>query len=78
MARLFKILVLFLIVAAAVTGAYFWLQGRKEAEPPFKLVEVERGGPADTARGPCDHNRTLIRGHFVFPFRPVFASRRRR
>ncbi len=49
MARLFKILVLFLIVAAGVTGAYFWLQGRKQAEPPFKLVEVERGSITEKA-----------------------------
>ena len=49
MARLFKILVLFLIVAGGVTGAYFWLQSRKDAEAPFKLVEVERGSITEKA-----------------------------
>ena len=49
MARLFKILVLFLIVAGAVTGVYFWLQGRKQAEAPFELVEVERGSITEKA-----------------------------
>jgi len=43
MARLLKILVATLIVAALVVGAYFWLQSRGENEQKFKLVKVERG-----------------------------------
>ncbi|MEE9562534.1 MAG: biotin/lipoyl-binding protein, partial [Thermoanaerobaculia bacterium] len=43
MARLLKILVATLVVAALVVGAYFWLQSRGEKDEEFKLVKVERG-----------------------------------
>jgi HlyD family secretion protein len=43
MARLLKIFVATLIVAALVVGAYFWLKGRGEKEQEFELVKVERG-----------------------------------
>ncbi len=49
MARLFKILVAFLIVAAAVIGAYFWFQGRTGGKETFKLVQVERGSITEKA-----------------------------
>ncbi|TNF79068.1 MAG: efflux RND transporter periplasmic adaptor subunit [Acidobacteria bacterium] len=43
MARLLKIFVATLLVAALVVGAYFWLKGRGENGQEFEIVMVERG-----------------------------------
>lgn len=49
MARLFRILLTFVIIAALAGGGYFWLQKRGQEEEPFKLVEVERGSITEKA-----------------------------
>ena len=49
MARLFRVLLTFLIVAAVAVGGYFWLQKRGQEEDPYKLVEVERGSITEKA-----------------------------
>jgi HlyD family secretion protein len=49
MARLFKVLITFLVVAAIAVGGYFWLQKRGQEEEPFKLVKVERGSITEKA-----------------------------
>lgn len=49
MAKLFKWLVLILLVSALVAGGYFWLQGRESEDQGFKLVEVTRGSITEKA-----------------------------
>ena len=49
MARLLKILLLVLIVAGGVLGAYFWLRGQNENDNGFELVEVSRGSITEKA-----------------------------
>ena len=49
MARLFKVLLAFLVIAAIAIGGYFWLQKQGEEEDPFKLVDVERGSITEKA-----------------------------
>lgn len=49
MARFFKIFLAFAIIAAAVAVAYFWLQRRSGKEPPYELVEAEKGSITEKA-----------------------------
>ncbi|MDX1502881.1 MAG: efflux RND transporter periplasmic adaptor subunit [Thermoanaerobaculia bacterium] len=49
MAKILKILVGLIVVAAIVVGAYFWLQGRQGRGEELELVAVERGSITEKA-----------------------------
>lgn len=49
MARVVKLLVLFAVLAAAVAGAYGWVQDQRARGPAYTLVEVVRGDITEKA-----------------------------
>ncbi len=49
MAKLFKSLLVILVVTGLVVGGYFWMQGREADDQGFKLVEVTRGSIIEKA-----------------------------